>query len=65
MLFRSAAKEDSIVTSGIGEIYIPDLYIGKVEEVIQTTDASSQKIIVQPAVDFTKLNKVFVLKVNR
>lgn len=60
-----AAKGDSIVTSGIGEIYIPDLYIGKVEEVIQTTDASSQKIVVQPAVDFTKLNKVFVLKVNR
>lgn len=56
---------DSVATSGIGEIYVPDIHIGKIIDVIQTTDASTQKIIVEPAVDFTKINKVFVLKVDR
>jgi rod shape-determining protein MreC len=60
-----ASEGDSLVTSGIGEIYLPDIHIGKVKEVIQTTDASTQKIIVEPAVNFTKLYKVFVLKANR
>ena len=60
-----ASEGDSLVTSGIGEIYLPDIHIGEVKEVIQTTDASTQKIIVEPAVDFTKLYKVFVLKINR
>lgn len=60
-----ANKEDSLVTSGIGEIYLPDLYIGKVNEIISTTDASTQKIVISPAVDFTKLYKVFVLKIKR
>jgi rod shape-determining protein MreC len=61
----TASPEDSIVSSGIGKVYFPDLYIGKISDVKQTTDASAQKIIVEPAVDFTKLSKVFVLKVNR
>lgn len=56
---------DSLVTSGIGEIYIPDLYIGEVNEVVPTTDASAQKIVVNPSVEFTKLNRVYVLKVDR
>jgi len=66
--FNSKAESkqgDSIVTSGIGQIYLPDLYIGKINEVIKTTDVSTQRIVIDPAVDFTKLNKVFVLKVNR
>ncbi|MDD2493830.1 MAG: rod shape-determining protein MreC [Tissierellia bacterium] len=60
-----ASIGDSIVTSGIGEVYLPDLFIGKVIEFVQTTDASTHKIIIKPAVDFTKLNKVFILKTNR
>lgn len=66
--FNSKAESkqgDSIVTSGIGQIYLPDLYIGKINEVIKTTDASSQRIVIDPAVDFTKLHKIFVLKVDR
>ncbi len=61
----SVNKEDSLVTSGIGEIYIPDIYIGKVTEVFPTTDASTQRIVIDPAVEFTKLNRVYVLKVDR
>ncbi|MFA9422151.1 MAG: rod shape-determining protein MreC [Sedimentibacter sp.] len=60
-----ATKGDVLVTSGIGEIYLPDMYIGDVTEVVPTTDASTQKIVVKPAVEFTKLNRVYVLKIAR
>ena len=66
--FNSKAEAtvgDSLVTSGIGEIYIPDLYIGNVKEVVPTTDASTQRIVVEPSVEFTKLSRVYVLKVDR
>lgn len=66
--FNSKAEanvDDSLVTSGIGEIYIPDIYIGDVKEVVPTTDASTQKIVVEPSVEFTKLSRVYVLKVDR
>ncbi len=57
----SAEIKDILVTSGIGEVYIPDIFIGDVKEVVKTTDASTQKIIVEPAVEFTKINRVYVL----
>ena len=57
----SAELKDILVTSGIGGVYIPDIYIGDVKEVVQTTDASTLKIIVEPAVEFTKINRVYVL----
>jgi rod shape-determining protein MreC len=60
-----ASKDDFLVTSGIGEVYVPDIYIGNVTEVVPTTDASTQRIVVEPAVEFTKLSRVYVLKVNR
>ncbi|MGB4439049.1 MAG: rod shape-determining protein MreC [Sedimentibacter sp.] len=66
--FNSKAKAsegDFLVTSGIGEIYVPDIYIGVVKEVVPTTDASTQRVVVEPAVEFTKLNRVYVLKVER
>jgi len=56
-----AERGDNLVTSGIGEIYIPDIYIGDVKDVVKTTDASTLRIIVEPAVDFTKINRVYVL----
>ncbi|HKM00741.1 MAG TPA: rod shape-determining protein MreC [Sedimentibacter sp.] len=57
----SAGAGDKLVTSGIGEIYIPDIYIGDVIEVVKTTDASTQRIIVEPAIEFTKINRVYIL----
>lgn len=56
-----ASPGDYLVTSGIGEIYIPDIYIGDVKETVDTTDASTQKIIVNPAVEFAKITRVYVL----
>lgn len=61
----NASKGDSLVTSGMGEIYFPDLYIGEVKDVVPTTDASTQRIVVEPSVEFTKLSRVYVLKVDR
>lgn len=60
-----ASEGDFLVTSGIGEVYVPDIYIGDVKEVVATTDASTQRIVVEPAVEFTKLNRVYVIKVVR
>lgn len=57
----SAGPGDNLVTSGIGEVYIPDIYIGDVKDVVKTTDASTLRIIVEPAVVFTKINRVYVL----
>ncbi len=57
----NAEAGDNLVTSGIGEIYIPDIYIGDVIEVVKTTDASTQRIIVEPAIEFTKINRVYIL----
>lgn len=57
----SADRGDKLVTSGIGEIYISGIYIGDVKEVVETTDASTQKIFVEPAVEFTKINRVYIL----
>ncbi len=66
--FNSKAEAkigDSLVTSGIGEIYFPDIYIGDIKEVVPTTDASTQRIVVKSSVEFTKLSRVYVLKVDR
>ena len=43
------------------QVYIPDIYIGDVKDVVKTTDASTLRIIVEPAVVFTKINRVYVL----
>lgn len=56
---------DEIFTSGIGKIYLDDIYIGKITSIEDTTDASSKKIHVESVIDFTKIYKVFVIKVNR
>ncbi|NLJ58105.1 MAG: rod shape-determining protein MreC [Tissierellia bacterium] len=60
----SAQVGDNLVTSGIGEIYTPDVYIGNVKDLVETTDASTLRIIVEPAVEFTKISRVYVLTQN-
>lgn len=56
---------DELFTSGIGDIYLKDIYIGEISDIVETTDASSKKIYVDPVIEFTNIYKVFVLKVNR
>lgn len=56
---------DEIVTSGLGEIYLPNIYIGTIEKIEKTSDLLTEKITIMPVVDFEKLYEVFVIKVDR
>lgn len=55
---------DELFTSGIGDIYLNDIYIGEISDIVETTDASSKKIYVKPAIEFNNIYKVFILKVS-
>lgn len=55
---------DELFTSGIGDIYLNDIYIGEISDIVETTDASSKRIYVKPAIEFNNIYKVFVLKVS-
>lgn len=52
---------DSIETSGLGGIYPKGLLIGTVDEVIIDVNNVSQSAVVKPAVNFKKLQEVFVI----
>lgn len=63
-LFDSKAdvmKGDKLFSSGLGEVYVEDLYIGEVTNVIKEDKDLAKKIEVKPAVDFKKIYKVFVI----
>lgn len=56
------AVQDDIITSGIGGIYPRGIVIGKVKEVRKASDGLSKYAIIEPAVDFRRLDMVMVLK---
>lgn len=56
------AEGYDVVTSGLGEVFKKDIYIGTIREVVKETDELRKTIKVEPAVDFKKLNQVFVVK---
>lgn len=56
------AVGDLIETSGIGGIYPRGILVGKVIEVRKANDDLNKYAIVQPAADFRRLDKVFILK---
>ena len=53
---------DSIQTSGIGGIYQKGIYVGTIKEIITTNNSIDRYAIVEPAVDFSKVNTVLVIK---
>jgi rod shape-determining protein MreC len=53
---------DIIETSGLGGIYPKGIIIGKVVEIKKTSSELNKYAIIEPAVDFKKLEEVFVLK---
>jgi len=55
---------DVIVTSGLGEIYIHDIYIGKVVE-INWDSTLTNNIVIEPVIDFEELHNVYILRINR
>ncbi|MDO5724879.1 MAG: rod shape-determining protein MreC [Tissierellia bacterium] len=54
--------DDRLYTSGIGDMYKGDVYIGRVSNVISDEQDMKKKIQVTPAVDFKKLYRVFIIK---
>ncbi len=54
--------EDKIITSGMDNIYPAGIFVGNVKNINNSENQLFQKIIVEPAVNFNKLEKVFVIK---
>ncbi len=52
---------DVMVTSGMGEVFPPELVIGTVESVRRKERGLFQEALVEPAVDFSRLEEVFVI----
>ena len=52
---------DKLYTSGLGGTFIKDIYIGEVEEVIDDEEDLVKKIIVKPAINFKKLQRVLII----
>lgn len=63
-LFDHKAKVkvgDKLYTSGLGRKYKKDIYIGKIKKIEDVDEELKKKIIVEPAVDFKKIYRVFVI----
>lgn len=54
-------KGDKLLTSGLGGIFIKGLYIGEISEVTKNSDDLLVNIEVEPAINFSKLQNVFVI----
>lgn len=53
---------DTIETSGVGGIYQRGVYIGKIKEIVTTKNSTDRYAVIEPAVDFSKVNSVLVIK---
>ncbi len=52
---------DRMVTSGMGEIFPRELEIGTVVEIDDSMTGLFQEVVVEPSVDFSRLEEVFVI----
>ncbi len=55
------AKNEIVISSGLGGLYPPGLVVGTVSDVGQRTDGLFQDVSVSPAVDFWTLEEVFII----
>ena len=60
----SVVKGDKVFTSGLGGIFPKDLYIGEVSKVTKKSDNLLLDVEITPAVDFNKLQDVFIIRKN-
>ena len=54
-------KGDKLFTSGLGGIFMKDLYIGEITDVVKKDEDLMKHIYIEPAVDFKKLYRVFII----
>lgn len=53
---------ERVITSGMDKIYPKGILIGKIERIDLSQNQLFQKITITPAVDFSKLEEVFIIK---
>jgi rod shape-determining protein MreC len=53
---------DTVISSGFSTIFPEGLEIGQVSEIDEDTDGMFMRILVHPAVDFTSLEEVFIIR---
>ena len=53
---------DVVLTSGLGGVYPKGLHIGQVQEVLPKLHEESLELVIEPIIDFSRLEYVFVLK---
>jgi rod shape-determining protein MreC len=58
------APGDTIVTSGLGGVYLKGLTVGAVTRVVTSRDPLFKKVFVVMSVDFNRLEDVFVIRVK-
>ncbi|MFT4703555.1 MAG: rod shape-determining protein MreC [Bradymonadia bacterium] len=62
LLRRDRARPgDLVVTSGMGGRFPPDLLVGRVLGIDNATAGMFQSVVVEPAVDFSRLEEVYVI----
>ncbi len=52
---------DKLYTSGLGGVYIKDLYLGEVSEILINQEELTKRIIIKPAIDFKKIYNVYII----
>ena len=52
---------DTVITSGLGGIYRRGIFIGNVKEIVTTSNVTDRYAVIEPAVDFSKLETVLVI----
>ena len=55
---------DLVVTSGTKSIYPPNIIIGRLKEIRSREYSSSLELVLEPVIDFTRLEHAFVLGQN-
>lgn len=54
-------KGDKLFSSGLGGIYVKDIYIGEITDVTKRDEDLMKHIEIEPAVNFKKIYKVFII----
>ncbi len=53
---------DDVSTSGVGGIYPKGIHIGNIKQIVTTSNIIDRYAIIEPAVDFSRLSNVLVVK---
>ena len=61
LIEASVIQGDTIQTSGLGGIYPKGITIGTVKQIIPTKNLTNRYVLIEPAVNFNKLETVLVI----